>query len=470
MATDLTRRQFICTTAAAGAVALARPAFGRRLNDTRLRVLSIGVVGTIGETDRHNIAKHPRVDIVGLCDVDDEAMAKAAKDHPDAFRCVDYREAFDKHGDRFDAVIVATPDHSHCAIMTLALSRGKHVYGQKPLVHELQELELLGRAVQRSPRLVTQTGAQRIEHKERRAAVDILRSGGLGRVIEVHIPSGGSALAGGTYFADGKLGDPTDPPSGFNYDLWLNGAQYEPCRPDMARVKWRSWWRFGGGQIADWTVHLTDVVFYAFPELTSPVRVCSRTPARDFSFFHAEHVLSTVTYDTAACTKRFANTLTNFHFYDSHVLPDRANLGLGEGLWPGQEKDKDAPPLTIVVCEGGTLVLAPEGPLEIWRPGDDGKPQKTDGMTWTGLPKHEKFSHWHAWVDRCLGIDTPHLWMPFATGLKCTEPGLLAVKAAKYPGQVLEWDRQRLTFTNHADATRTIVRRDYRRGFEPVRR
>src|SRR5204862_6687747 len=135
------------------------------------------------------------------------------------------------------AVIVATPDHSHCSIMTLALSRGKHVYGQKPLVHELAELEMLASAVRRHPGLITQTGAQRIEHQPRRAAVDILKSGGLGKVLEVHIPSGGSALARGTYFADGVLKDPCDPPKGFNYDLWLCGAQHGPCRPEMAQVK-----------------------------------------------------------------------------------------------------------------------------------------------------------------------------------------------------------------------------------------
>ena len=67
----------------------------------------------------------------------DEALDKAAKDHPDAFRVKDYREAFDKYGDRFDAVIVSTPDFTHCAIDTLALSKGKHVYGQKPLVQQL---------------------------------------------------------------------------------------------------------------------------------------------------------------------------------------------------------------------------------------------------------------------------------------------------------------------------------------------
>jgi len=451
----ISRREFIQYATAASAAVLAGPRFARARADTTLRVLSIGVIGTIGGADRQQIAAHPLAEIVGLCDVDSNALAQAALEHPSAFTCADYREAFDTYADKFDAVIVATPDHSHCAIMTLALSRGKHVYGQKPLVHELEELETLRRAARAKPNLVTQTGAQRIAHRERRAAVDILKSGALGKVVEAHVVFGGGALAGGHYFADGTLGDPIEPPTGFNYDLWLNGAQEEPCRPQMVQRQWRSWWKYGGGQIADWVVHLTDVLMYAFPELQSPTRVCSRTPSRDLTNFHADRVLSTLTYPVKG--EKFANTTCNLYFYDSGMKPDRAQLGIGAGEWPSGI-------VTIVVCEGGTLVLAPEGPLEIWR-----EEQLTDGMQWPGLPAYEDFNHWHAWVDKALGKDTPHLWMPFDTGLRCTEPGLLAVKAARYPGQVLEWDRRKLAFTNHAEASKTIVRREYRKGFEPVR-
>ncbi|MFZ4430592.1 MAG: Gfo/Idh/MocA family protein [Phycisphaerales bacterium] len=448
------RRDFMKQAAAAGVLLTGLPRTAKARVDTKLRVLSIGVTGTIGGTDRKIIASHPKVEIAGLCDIDAGVLAQAATEHPAAFTCADYREAFDKHGGKFDGVIVATPDHSHCAIMTTALARGKHVYGQKPLVHQLGELGLLRNAAAAKPELATQTGAQRIEHAARRAAVDILRSGALGKVIEVHIAFGGGARAGGFYFSDGTLGDPIEPPAGFDYDLWLNGAAHEPCRPGMVQRQWRSWWNFGGGQIADWSVHLTDVLFYAFPELKSPVRVCTRTPSRDLSHFHAQRVLSTLTYPVSR--DRFAGTTCNFHFYDSGMMPDRAQLGLGEGKWPGGI-------LTIVVCEGGVLVLAPEGPLEIWRDG-----VMTDGLQWPGLPAYEKFNHWHAWVDAAMGVKTPHLWAPFDVGLRCTEPGLLAVKAAKFPGQTLEWDRSTLTFTNHAEATRTIVRRAYRTGFEPV--
>ena len=455
-----TRRSFLghgaatLATAAAPGV-LGVPSLARSRPGTNLRVLSIGVIGTIGGTDRTNIAAHPEADIVGLCDIDAQALATAAADHPQAFTCKDYREAFASRGDEFDAVIVATPDHSHCAIMTEALKANKHVYGQKPLVHQLEELELLKRAVDARPELVTQTGAQRIQSKARRAAVHILRSGELGKVIDVHIAFGTSAIHGGHYFSDGILGEPCDPPEGFDYDLWLNGAAYEPCRPQMVQRRWRSWFGYGGGQIADWVVHVTDVLFYAFPELKSPMRVCTRTPSRDLSFFHADRVTSTLTY--AVDSPSFANTNCNFYFYDSGLQPDRAQLGIGEGEWPGGI-------FTIVVCEGGTLVLGPAGPIQLWRDG-----QMSDGLEWPDLPELEEFNHWHAWVDAALGKQTPNLWAPFDVGLKCTEPGLLAVKAAMYPGQVLDWDREALAFTNHAEATKTLVRRDYREGFEPVR-
>lgn len=460
----VSRRTFLSTgaAAAAGAAAFGLPSLASMRSprwipqDTKLRVLSIGVVGTIGEADRKTVNNHPRADIVGLCDVDANALAKARADHPDAFTCADYREAFDKHGEKFDAVIVSTPDHSHCSIMTMALARNKHVYGQKPLVHQLEELQIMENAIKARPNLVTQVGAQRIESEARRAAVHILKSGELGKVIEMHVTYGGnSAIAGGYYFSDGTLGEPCPPPDGIDYNLWLNGAQEAPCRPDMVQRKWRSWWNYGGGMIADWVVHLTDVLFYAFPEMQHPSMVCSRTSSHDLTHFHANRVTTTLTYPVSG--PKFANTTCNLYFYDSGLKPDRAQIGLGEGEFPDGI-------VTIVVCEGGTLVLAPSGPIEIWRDG-----QKTDGLQWPGLPKLEKFNHWHAWVDKALGVDTPHLWCPFNYGLLCTEAGLLSVKAAKYPGQVLEWDRAKVAFTNHREATRTIVRRDYRSEFAPVR-
>jgi predicted dehydrogenase len=454
--TALSRRAFLRTSAAGGAL-LGVPAFARTLGESRLRVLSIGVTGTVGGLDRTTVAKHPLADITGLCDIDAKALARAGAEHPEAFRCADYREAFDKHGEKFDAVIVATPDHSHCPIMTLALSRGKHVYGQKPLVQQLEEVSLLERAAAARPDLVTQTGAQRIASPGRRAAVALLKKGALGRVREVHATFGKrGALSGGTYFHKGPLRDPVAPPGHVDFDLWLAGNAKAPYRPGLLPRTWRSWFDYGAGMIGDWIVHVTDVLFYAFPDLGSPASVRTETRSTDLTHFHAHGVRSTVTWKVEG--DAFAGKTLPVHLYDTGQGPDLRAFGIP----PGRNLGNDI--WLIVVSEGGVLLLTPDGKLELLR---DGK--TTDGMKEPGLPALPKFNHWHAWVDKALGRETPHRWAPFEACLKPTELGLLAVKAAKFPGETLEWDRKALAFTNHAEATRTIVKRDYREGFAPVR-
>jgi predicted dehydrogenase len=141
----LNRRGFLQLSAATGVAISTRsllaaesssasPVLPRRIGpNDKLNVLSIGVIGTVGGADRKEVASHPMVRIAGLCDVDANSLARAGHDHPDAFRVKDYREAFARHDSKFDAVIVSTPDHTHCAIDTMALAAGKHVYGQKPL-------------------------------------------------------------------------------------------------------------------------------------------------------------------------------------------------------------------------------------------------------------------------------------------------------------------------------------------------
>jgi hypothetical protein len=87
----------------------------------------------------------------------------------------------------------------------------------------------------------------------------------------------------------------------------------------------------------------------------------------------------------------------------------------------------------------------------------------------TGLPeKWEPLNHYRAWVGNCLGKKTT-LRTPFKDAVRITEACLLAVKSTRFPSQELLWDKSKLTFTNNAEATKTIVRREYREGFAPPR-
>ncbi|MGB0767970.1 MAG: Gfo/Idh/MocA family oxidoreductase [Phycisphaeraceae bacterium] len=469
---SLQRRDFLKLTAAAGAAystrALMPAAYAapdprpRRVGaNDKLSILSIGVIGTIGRADRIQCNNHPMAEIVGLCDVDSKQLDQAGKAHPDAFKVKDYREAFDKHADKFDAVICATPDHTHCAIDTLALSKGKHVYGQKPLVQQLEEVALLRAATEANPNLSTQMGNQRMQSPGRRAAVHVLKSGLLGKCKEIYVVTGSGLKGGGRYFNNRETMPTQAPPAHLDWDLWQSGVQpLIDYRPGLAPIKWRAFWEYGTGGLGDWGCHLLDVVFYAYPELNSPVAVQAEVTDPPEGMFHAFKSKAVMTYPTS--TDAFAEKTVRVHYADEGQKPSLAELNLPEGTDSISQKDSNQ---TSFVCEGGTLVLTAGGKLEVWR---DGKNE--DWKSLADMPEFQGFNHWHEWINTALGRHNPDLhWSPFGVGLKITEASLLPVKATRFPGEELKWDSSKLAFTNHDKATATIVKRDYRSGFEPIR-
>ncbi len=450
----LNRRHFLRSSAAAG-IGLSTLGMQRAhaaSPNGKLRVLSIGVVGTIGAADRKSVASHPDAEIVGLCDVDSNYLAKAAEEHPSAFTCKDYREAFAKHGEKFDAVIVSVPDHSHAPILLTAMAHNKHVYGQKPLVHQLAELVMVEMAIKAKPDLVTQLGNQRMAHPGRRAAIDILRTGALGKAIEAYCWT--SSPGDNHYFNYNKVltENPVVPPN-LDYDLWLGPCEKMPYYDMLAPAKWRSWWDFGTNGLGDWGCHLLDVVFFSYDELLTPISVKTECPEAAGKIFHVNPCKSTVIYKVAS--DKFANKTFPIHYYDSNQEPTPEQMRITE---PVNNSN-----MTVVVCEGGTLVLEADGGLKVWR---DGK--KEEGLRMEGVPKYGPLNHWHAWVDNCLGKKT-ELRAPFTDAIRITEACLLAVKATRFPNQELLWDKSKLAFTNNPEATKTIVRRQYREGFAPPR-
>ncbi len=455
MQSSMNRRRFLWTTGVAGVglatIARSHAQVPAVSPSSKLRVLSMGCVGSIGSADRQAVAKHPAAEIVGLCDIDSEAIAQASKEHPNAFTCKDYREAFSKYVDQFDAVIVSTPDHTHAPILLTAMAHHKHVYGQKPLVHQLEELNMVDKALAARPNLVTQLGNQRMAFAGRRAAVEILRSGALGKAIEAHIWV--SSPKDGEYFnISRKVGNPSPAPANWDWNLWLGPTPVVPFRTGMAPRVWRSWWDYGTNGLGDWGCHVLDVVFFAYDDLQSAIAVQTHCEASPDPLFHPQPCRSTLTYQVNS--DKFTKKHFPIYFSDSSQAVSRAAIGLPPGKFPDTN-------MTVVVCEGGVLALTPEGRLEIWR---DGK--MTPGLKMPGLPEFPPMNHWHAWVDNCLGKKT-ELRAPFKDAVRMTEAVLLAVKASRFPGQELRWDKASLTFTNNELATNTIVRRQYRDGFAP---
>lgn len=443
----LTRRHFLKTSAlAATGAALSTVTLPAAANkNSNLRLLHIGV-GGIGGMQRGKLKDHKKVEFVGLCDVDSSTLDKIGKEFPKAFKVADYREAFEKRAGEFDAVIVDTPDFHHTPMMLTAMQHGKHIYGQKPLVHQLDELRLMREALATRPDLITQMGNQRSAIEGRQQAVEILRSNQLGRPVESYVWTG--EVKEGHYFAapwsELPKGGPV--PANLDWDLW-NGPLKEqmPYSDVVAPRRWRAFWETGGGQLADWGCHLLDLLYFAY-DLPSPTAVQTNT-IRSANSGHSAYNQSTITYPGG---KNFARENFILHYNDSGITPSFAALGL-----PPMKVGANR---TMVVCEEGTLLLEANGGLQIFR---DGKEVKNEP-----LPKVPKRNHWHDWADNCLG-GKKTLLAPFQIGVRITEPALLAVKATRFPGEELRWDASTHTFTNHDEANKTILKRDYREGFAP---
>lgn len=443
----VSRRAFLRTGAVAAATAaVLSPAARAQVNqNSKLRIFQIGV-GGIGGLERGQLKNHPRVEFAGFCDVDRNELDKMADEFPNAWRITDYREAFANRLDQFDAVIVETPDHHHAAQMITALKHNKHVYGQKPLVQQLDELRLIKEALAARPNLVTQMGNQRAALKGRTQAVEILRRNQLGRPVEAHVWTGG--VARGHYFPDpwSPLTPAQPVPPHLDWKLWLGPiAEDLPHSDDLAPRRWRGFWETGGGQLADWGCHLLDLLYFAY-DLPSPEAVLTHTP-RPANTGHSAHNQSTLTYPGGG---KFARAKFVVRYNDSGLLPSFAALGL-PSLKLGANQ-------TLVVCEEGALLLEADGKFTIFR---HGKAVENEPLPEVA-PRH----HWHDWADNCLGAKKP-LWAPFDIGWRITEPALLSVKATRYPGQELRWDGANFRFTNHDEANKTLLRREYRAGFAP---
>ena len=429
------------------ALPTARRVRGGKLG--KLQILQVGVGGTIAPADREELSKHPDVIFSGLCDVDSNALASVAQKHPEAFTCRDFREAFDKHADQFDAVVVCTPDHNHALVDMTALRANKHVYGQKPLVQQLSEVSAIEAAIEARPDLVTQTGNQRMGPSGRQYAAEILRAGLLGKAIEAHVWIDGPPDNGSEYFYYGGLKDPSPPPANLDWPLWLGAALDAPYREGLGAVRWRSSFDYGTGQLGDWCTHLLDILYFAY-DLPSPISVLADTHFAS-DFYHALHVRSTLAY--AVSGPKFKSNRFPVYYADKGQAPSRAALGLPPGQFPTIG--------TLVVCEGGVLYAQASGDPEVWI---DGK--AVDFKTLPGLQTMHDRNHWHSWVDRILGKPAAFVQTPFSVSARIAEAGLLAAKAARFPGKELLWDKAALAFTNHEEATKTIVRREYRKGFE----
>lgn len=259
------RRQFLrrVPLGASGLLAFPRLTFAQGSPNAKIGVGFVGVANR-GGANLDGVGREVgSVNVVALCDVDENYLAAARQKHPGAEVYRDFRRMFERKD--IDAVVVSTPDHTHAVASAAALKSGRHVYCEKPLTRTVAECRTLEQLTQRHRR-VTQLGTQIHAETNYRRVVELIQTNAIGPVREVHV------WAAATYGGKDKPSDSPPIPAGLDWDLWLGPVGPVPYHPEYAPAKWRNWWAFGGGSLADFGCHFMDLPYWAL-ELRHPTTV-----------------------------------------------------------------------------------------------------------------------------------------------------------------------------------------------------
>ena len=222
----------------------------------QLVLAAIGAGGK-GTSDIKNASVNGRERVMALCDVDFSGSAKrSVENFPKAKLYNDYRIMLEKEKD-IDAVTISTPDHVHGPAAAFAMQRGKHVYVQKPLTHNIREARILTQMA-RDKKVVTQMGNQGASNPLLQMVQGWVDSGRLGKISKVQIWTNRPVWPQGVAMAKP---DETKKPKDLFWDLWLGPAEYKPYTPNLHPFNWRGWWDYGTGALGDVGCHLIDIPF-----------------------------------------------------------------------------------------------------------------------------------------------------------------------------------------------------------------
>jgi predicted dehydrogenase len=428
MTTLESRRAFLRQSAALGSLAAGYGLFGQRaLAEERSanEKLNIGFVGTANQA-RFSIENLKNQNIVALCDVDDIFLGKAGSDFPEAKTYADFRQMLEQPD--IDAVVVATADHTHAPATVMALRLGKHVYCEKPLTHSIAEARLVAQEAAKAKK-ATQMGTQIHASNNYRRVVEIIQSGAIGKVSEVHTWVG-KGWNGGKSMAERPATTST-----VHWDLWLGPAADRPFDAAYLPRTWRGWWDFGGGVTADMGCHHMDLPFWALG-LRAPTSVAAEGPPIDADTCPLG---IEARYEFPA---RGEQPPVKLILYSGERIPQTIR---------GYPTDVDG---NLFVGDRGTMYagynnwkLLPAGDFAGYKP-----PEPTIGNS---------IGHHAEWVKACK--DGSPTTCNFDYGGALTEAVLLANVSYRL-GKPVAWDAANLRATGNPDAEK-FIHKEYRQGW-----
>jgi len=503
MSKKITRRDFVGDAGklALGAMIVPRRVLGGTGFQAPSNTLNVACVG-FGGMGMSNMQALLSENIVAVCDVDfpfverglmsrlnstnentkrngerlQEAYTKAAK-------YADFREMLDKQKD-IDAVVIATPDHTHAVIAIAAMKAGKHVYVQKPLAYSVHECRQVAR-VAKETGVVTQHGNQGHSHDGTRRLVEWVQSGIIGEVREVHIytnrpvnywaqgiprpPAAAPTTAPraadapprqwnmgtvNTAISKEMFGVAQDPPPGLNWELFLGPAPDIPYHPVYHPFSWRGWVDFGGGALGDMGAHLVDQSYWAL-DLGLPTSIVASSTAWGSGGRNMPPasfpLATTANFEFAA---RGSLPPVKMFWYDSGILPPRPPFMPDDLPYPSPD--------------GGGFIIGEKGVISHATYGENPRifpeelHQEAMKLPQT-LPRIEG-SHEMNWARACKGDGKASA--PFDYAARLVETMLLGVVALRAgQGKKIHYDGDAMRITND-EAANQYLTREYRKGWE----
>ncbi len=439
------RRQFIASTAATGFMFSFLPSRVWGANE-RLRFAGIGVGGK-GSSDIDQAGNLG--DVVAICDVDDNHLNAKTEKFASAKKYNDFRKMLDEMGDQIDAVTVSTPDHTHAPAALRAMRMGKHVYCQKPLTHTVEEARMLREAALKY-NVATQMGNQGTAANGFRQAVEIIQSGAIGPVREVHVWTNRPVWPQAPEIT-ARPKDTPSVPAHVHWDLFLGPAPERPYSPVYHPFKWRGWWDFGTGALGDMACHTANLAFMAL-KLSNPISIAAENGPINPETYPA---WATITFEFPS---RWEWPPVKLVWYEGKKPDGSKNLPPDDLLY-GQKPPGSG---LLLVGDKGTLYspndygadyrLFPENDYKDYKPPAPWLPRNGKGDQ--GM-KDE-------WVAAIKG-GRPAL-SNFNYASQLTETILLGNVAMRV-GKKIVWDGDRLRSPNCPEAE-NYVRKEYRSGWD----
>lgn len=413
----------------------------------KVRHACIGV-GGMGAFDLQQFLSHPRVDIVALCDVDENNLKKAAELVPGARTYTDWRELLKKERKNIDSVNVTVPDHNHYVIAREAIRRKKHVYCQKPMCHDVAEVRDLTEAAVKAG-IVTQLGTQIASSEGDRTGVHWIKEQAIGKIKHVYLCSNRPGAIETYRLVGPRPAQGEEPPAHLHWDLWLGTAPERPFVPGIYHPAiWRSWQDFGTGWSGDIGCHIFDAVWKGLG-LRAPKSVIAEvqeswknSPERNVDTWpQGDHI----TWVFPGNDMTESNELTVEWFDGEFYPPEEVRALFSVENYPAESAMLIGTEGALLIPHGGMPVLLPESKFESYP-----------------HPTLSSRNHYHHFVEACLGGENTE--SHFAQTGPMTETILLGTVAIRVPGQLLEWDADKMKFPNYPDADR-FIKRKYRKGW-----